>query len=311
MKNIKLKYIILFIMTLFVFTSTKVYAASANISASTTNAYVGDNVTINVNVFAGAWNLNVTGSVSASIVGYDEDANVTTNKSYTLDTSRPGTYTITLSGDITDYDSEITTYPNQVVTVTVSERPVVPDNKPEPSQPATNNTNTNNNSNYNNKNNINNNTQNEEVAEQPQEEVVEEKKLNITKFEIVGYEILFSPDKYSYSIDVLDGVSDLYIIVEGEDIETTGTGRVSISGLNEITISVKYNEVVYNYKIKLNKVNPRKITAAVNTPIDESWTTREKILLSTTLIFGVSTFGFCTVHFVGKNKKKRLSVKSV
>jgi len=309
MKNIKLKYIILFIMTLFVFTSTKVYAASANISVSTTNAYVGDNVTINVNVFAGSWNLNVTGSVSASIVGYDEDANVTTNKSYTLDTSRPGTYTITLSGDITDYDSEVTTYPSQSVTVTVVERPVVQEVQPEPNKPATSNTNNNNYSNNSNKNNTA--TKKEEVVEEPKEEVVEEKKLNITKFEIVGYEILFSPDKYSYSIDVLDGVSDLYIIVEGEDIETTGTGRVSISGLNEITITVKYNEVVYNYKVKLNKVNPRKLTASVDNSVDESWTIREKILLSTTLIFGVSTFGLCTVHFVGKNKKKRLSVKLV
>lgn len=106
----------------------KVNAASASISAKKTSANVGDNVTISVNINAASWNLTVSGSgISDSIVGYDSDANnVSTKKSYTLNTSSAGTYTVTLSGDVTDGVTDVNSPINQTVTVTVTQ--------PEPSK---------------------------------------------------------------------------------------------------------------------------------------------------------------------------------
>ena len=103
--------------------STNVQAASASISASKTSATAGDSVTINVSVNAAAWNLRVSGNgISGdSIVGYDSDGNnVSTSRSFTLNTSSAGTYTITLSGDVTDGVTEANSPVSKSVTVTVT-----------------------------------------------------------------------------------------------------------------------------------------------------------------------------------------------
>lgn len=98
------------------------YAASAGISASNTKVNVGDSVNINVTANAVTWNLKVSGSgLSDSIVGVNSNAeNETINKSYKLDTSKAGTYTITLSGDVTD--SQGTKTISSTATVTVEEK---------------------------------------------------------------------------------------------------------------------------------------------------------------------------------------------
>lgn len=109
--------------------STKVQAAGASISASKTTATVGDTVTISVNINAAAWNLKVsgTGVSGGSIVGYDpEGANTSTTKTYTLNTSSAGTYTIYLKGDVTDGTTDVNSGINTSVTVTVNNKPVTP-----------------------------------------------------------------------------------------------------------------------------------------------------------------------------------------
>lgn len=109
--------------------STKVHAAGASISASKTTATVGDTVTISVNINAAAWNLKVsgTGVSGGSIVGYDpEGANTSTTKTYTLNTSSAGTYTIYLKGDVTDGTTDVNSGINTSVTVTVNNKPVTP-----------------------------------------------------------------------------------------------------------------------------------------------------------------------------------------
>ncbi len=132
-KLIKITCIIALI--LFLFLNTDVKAATASISASKTNAVVGDNVTITVNIYAATWNVSVSGSgIGDKIVGYNEDAvNENKTKTYTLNTSAAGTYTVQISGDITDAN-DTKAYPSQSVTVVVAE-PVptpVPEPKPEP-----------------------------------------------------------------------------------------------------------------------------------------------------------------------------------
>lgn len=102
--------------------STKVQAASANISATKNTATAGDSVSINVSVNAATWNLKVSGEgISGdTIVGYDNDGNNTsTSKSFALNTGNPGTYTISLVGDVTDGETEENSLINKSVTVTV------------------------------------------------------------------------------------------------------------------------------------------------------------------------------------------------
>lgn len=126
-KCYKIKIIsIIILATILIFVNKKyANAASANISASSNNVQVGDNVTVNVTVDAVTWNIKVNGSgISDTIVGgnLDELANKTTNKSYKLDTSKPGVYTINLSGDVTEASNGSNTNQSGAVTITVAEK---------------------------------------------------------------------------------------------------------------------------------------------------------------------------------------------
>jgi hypothetical protein len=119
----------------FIFMTTNVFAATCSVSANKTNAYVGDNVTVTVSIFAGTWNVKVSGVTNPeSIVGFDMDKNATTTKTYTVDTSSVGTKTIKVNGDITDYDTDKNSAISKSATITVSARP----NNPTPTtQPTT------------------------------------------------------------------------------------------------------------------------------------------------------------------------------
>ncbi|MBO5413610.1 MAG: cadherin-like beta sandwich domain-containing protein [Clostridia bacterium] len=114
--------------------SSKVQAAGASISSTKTTATVGDSVTITVNINAAAWNLKVNGNgvSGGSIVGYNpEGINTSTTKTYALNTSSAGTYTIKLTGDVTDGSTDVTSDINTSVTVTVNNpAPVTPTNPP-------------------------------------------------------------------------------------------------------------------------------------------------------------------------------------
>ena len=99
---------------------SKVEAASATISANKTTATVGDSVNVTVTINAAAWNINVSGSASDSIVGFNSDAeNQTTTKTYSINTSKAGTYSVSISGDITDTTKTIAESISKSVTVTV------------------------------------------------------------------------------------------------------------------------------------------------------------------------------------------------
>ena len=114
---------------------TRVEAASANISATRTTAEVGDNVSITVNFTAAAWNLQVSGE-GVNSKGYASQTSdlseQNTTESLRLDTSKVGTYTIRLFGDITDQNGN-TIDINTSTIVTINEKVVQqPDPTPEP-----------------------------------------------------------------------------------------------------------------------------------------------------------------------------------
>lgn len=118
-KIIKSIFLIIFA-TVTISLFSKVDAASATISANKTTATVGDSVKVTVTVNAAAWNINVSGSASDSIVGFNSDAeNQTTTKTYSINTSKAGKYSVSISGDITDASATTPDKINKVVTVTV------------------------------------------------------------------------------------------------------------------------------------------------------------------------------------------------
>ena len=123
-----LKYVmIIAIFKVIIIFASNVYAATASITASKTNAYVGESVTINVSINAAAWNLNVSGNgiSGGNITGFNmEGSNQTTTKSYTLNTSSVGTYIISLKGDISDGATDVTSDISSSVSITVKEKPV-------------------------------------------------------------------------------------------------------------------------------------------------------------------------------------------
>ena len=118
-KIIKSIFLIIFA-TVTISLFSKVDAASATISANKTTATVGDSVKVTVTINAAAWNINVSGSASDSIVGFNSDAeNQTTTKTYSINTSKAGTYSVSISGDITDASATTPDKINKSVTVTV------------------------------------------------------------------------------------------------------------------------------------------------------------------------------------------------
>ena len=105
--------------------SITVNAASTSLGASSTNVTVGTKVTVTASGNAAAWDLTLSGDgiSSTSIVGYTEDAeNASFSKSVSFTPSKAGTYTIKLTGNVTDEDSNESSSVNRTVTITVREK---------------------------------------------------------------------------------------------------------------------------------------------------------------------------------------------
>lgn len=139
MKTTHYKIILMAIITFIVLllcSSTSNATATAGISASKTNATQGDSVSITLSAQATACNLRISGSgiddkfVDGSLGGDRKNF----SKSYTLNTSYPGTYTVSLTGDVTDSDGTVDIATS--VTVTVAERAEQPAQQTQTSQPS-------------------------------------------------------------------------------------------------------------------------------------------------------------------------------
>ena len=123
-KIIKIIFLIIFA-TVAISLFSKVEAASATISANKTTATVGDSVKVTLKINAAAWNINVSGSASDSVVGFNSDAeNQTTTKTYSINTSKAGTYSVSISGDITDASSTTPEKISKSVTITVKAKSI-------------------------------------------------------------------------------------------------------------------------------------------------------------------------------------------
>lgn len=88
---------------------SKVNAASANISSNKTSMNVGDTATITVSYTAAAWNVQVSGAANFSSADASSNAkNVSKSAILKFKPKKAGTYTINLSGDVTDQNGKTT-----------------------------------------------------------------------------------------------------------------------------------------------------------------------------------------------------------
>ena len=280
---------------------TDVHAASASISASKTTAYVGDKVTITVKVTAGSWNVKVSGSgISSSIVGYDMDSNKKTTKTFTLNTSKAGTYKVSLTGDITDYDTEVTSNVSKSVTVVVKKKPVTQTQTDTKTQTQTQ-TKTDTKTQTQTKTDTKTDTKTKKDTKKKTEVVSE-----ITKFEVVGYDLEFNKDKTNYEIEVNENVKKLYIIVEGKNITVEGNKEVSIVDKDEIKVKIKETKETKEYSIKLVKKSFAKEEEPIENPVTANDTTKENsnninLFAITTILLTIIVIGETVL--ILKNRK--------
>ena len=88
---------------------SKVNAASANISSNKTSMNVGDTATITVSYTAAAWNIQVSGAANFSSADASSNAkNVSKSAILKFKPKKAGTYTVNLSGDVTDQNGKTT-----------------------------------------------------------------------------------------------------------------------------------------------------------------------------------------------------------
>lgn len=271
--KIKLKYLLSIIISIIILTlENNIYAASANISASKTTAYVGDSVAINVTVNAAAWNLNVSGSgiSGGAITGFNMDGvNQNTSKSYSLNTSSAGTYVVSLKGDVSDGNTDVTSDISKLVTVTIKEKTIVvtpaPVPTPTPTIPQTSSPNSNTNiqktSNTTPKSTTNTNVNNNKESKSSNAYLSE------FRVEQPGITPDFSKTIYNYSLTVGEDVDNLNITAVPEDskAEVKISGNTNLAeGENTVTIQVTAEDekTINVYKILVTKsASPEKSNA--------------------------------------------------
>ena len=236
----KIKYLLLMLISIFMFDIT-VFAATGNISVSSSNVYVGDSFTVSVNVNASAaWNIHVvaSGPVSGCTINQANatddamDTNITFNSTCTA--TGEGTISINLSGDVTSATDGKAVSVSGSKAVTVTTKPAPPSenqnetNSNQPPQPV-NRQDDNNvvNNNQQQSNNIENNVDNKSSNN------------NIKELIIEGHELV-KVDDNNYILNVSNDVDKLNVKAIPEDTKATITG----DGIKEIKVGENDLEII-------------------------------------------------------------------
>lgn len=114
--------LLVILLSLSSFKISKVEASSVSFKASAGEVTVGTTVTLTASVTAGSWNLSISGNgVSKSLVGQtDVASNKTASVSASFTPQAEGSYTFSLTGDVTDFDTEVNENISKSVTVKVN-----------------------------------------------------------------------------------------------------------------------------------------------------------------------------------------------
>lgn len=251
-KTIKLIFLTLFIWMMFSAFSI-VNAASATIKANKTTATVGDSVKVTVTVNAAAWNLKVSGSATGDIIGYNSEAeNQTTTKTYTIDTSKAGTYKVTLSGDITDEAKDTADTINTSVSVTVKAKETTTDKKEDTTTDKSTSTTNKDTTSATNKET----TTSEKPKEKSKNAYLSTLGVTPKEYDFSG----FSKNKTEYSVTVPKNVDSLKVLYKTADsnakVSVSGNSGFKVGSDNKITIKVTAEDgkTTKNYIIKVTQL---------------------------------------------------------
>ena len=120
----KIKILSIFILTIFfiIIYKSNVKAASATISASKTSISLGETVTITTTINGASWDISISGAISTNYADTTDDAeNATKSFTASFKPTSTGTYTINLSGNVTDSTASVATPVSDKVTINVSQ----------------------------------------------------------------------------------------------------------------------------------------------------------------------------------------------
>jgi len=230
----KFKLVVLVFIILYTIVGNNIVnAAGYDISATSYDANVGENVAINVEFTGATWDIVVSGNGISEAVyaGYTEDlSEKTTSKSIKLDTSVEGSYTITMTGTVTD-ENGVTTKVNKAITVKVSKVEVPPTQTPTtPTTPTT-----------------------------PPATVTKSSEARLKNFGIKPNDFSgFKRDKFEYTTEVPNDVSEVEIYAERLDNKATveGAGKVQLKeGNNDFSVKVTAEDgtTTKTYKLTIKR----------------------------------------------------------
>ena len=141
-KSIKILGILVLTMFFIIIYKNNVKAASASVSTNSTSITVGETVTITTTINGASWNINLSGAITQSYADTTDDAeNATKTYTASFSPSSAGTYTINLSGNVTDSTESQATPVSDQVTITVSNAQKTPDPEPVTTQSPSSNAN--------------------------------------------------------------------------------------------------------------------------------------------------------------------------
>ena len=282
MKKIKKILFVLFITIVLMICSkiSRVDAASYSISASQSTVTVGTTVTLTASVNAGSWNLLISGNgINQPLLGETQttsNSNASTSASFTP--TEPGSYTFYLTGDVTDYETEVTeTKISKSVTITVN-----PVSQPEPTPNPSTGESSENTQDKPNKNNV------PTETKKPETPQVTKSSNNYLSGITVGTGKL-SPEFYRETFDYtveFDDTVNLYDLKEIEISATAEDDRATVEGAGTIQLQEGENNITLTVKAENGSARTYNIKVVKPMAVDQS-----SLRLKTLVLNGINTSG--------------------
>ena len=241
-KSLMLKSLIILLFSIFsiIILTNNVEASTVGLTATATEVTIGQQVTVTASVTAGAWNLSLAGAnQTKGLVGQTTTTdNSSSSTSITFTPTTSGNYKFTLTGDMTDYITDVTDTVNKSITITVKAKETT-------QQPATGNE-------------SNNNTQ---TQTQPPATTTPTKssEARLKNFGIKPNDFSgFKKDKTEYTTEVPNDVAEVEVYAEAADSKATvkGTGKVSLKEGNntaKVTVTAEDGKTTKTYTITIKR----------------------------------------------------------
>lgn len=283
MRKIK-KILFAFIMTAILMICLKVSevnAASYSITASQSTVTVGTTVTLTASVNAGSWNLKITGNgISQPLLGETTTtSNTSASASASFTPTEPGTYTFYLTGDVTDYETEVTeTGISKSVTITVNP---APEQEPDEEQPSES-------ENQNQNNNVPNESNVPTETPSTPTPTVTKSSNNYLSGITIGTGTLspeFYRETFEYTVEFDDTVN-LYDLKEIEISATAEDNRATVEGAGTIQLNDGENNITLTVTAENGTARTYTIKVVKPMPVEQS-----ALRLQTLVLNGINTNG--------------------